>query len=449
MPTENATPNRAYPEPYASNDLSVDVARIVSAMRAIDEDMADLFSTIVGKASLASPAFTGTPTAPTAVAGTDSGQLATTAFVTAAVAALVDAAPGALNTLNELAAALGDDADFSATIAAALALRVRVDADQSLTHSQKGQGLANLGAGVLSGHRNKIINGDFNIWQRAVSQTSSGYGSDDRWANPHAGSTKTHSRQAFAPGQTDVPGNPQYFSRTVVTSSAGAGNYVAKYQRIEGVGTFAGKTATLVFYAKADAARNIALELRQDFGTGGSPSASVDGIGVQHVELTTSWQKFSIPIAVPSIAGKTLGSDLNDALGVNFWFDAGSTYDARTMSLGQQSGTFDIARVGMVEGDATAEEDPFSPRHVAQELALCQRYFERVAGTAFTIVTNFAPIYYYKVLKRDTPTLLNVVVNSGSGADVTALTYDARQGCFQSAGNSVYASIRVDADAEL
>jgi hypothetical protein len=75
------------------------------------------------KAPLASPAFTGTPTAPTATAGTSTTQLATTAFVAAAISALVDSAPGALDTLKELADALGDDSNFATTITAALALK--------------------------------------------------------------------------------------------------------------------------------------------------------------------------------------------------------------------------------------------------------------------------------------------------------------------------------------
>ena len=66
-------------------------------------------------APLASPALTGTPTAPTAGATTNTTQLATTAFVQTAVSSLVDSAPGTLDTLNELAAALGDDASFSTT----------------------------------------------------------------------------------------------------------------------------------------------------------------------------------------------------------------------------------------------------------------------------------------------------------------------------------------------
>ena len=73
------------------------------------------------KAPLASPALTGTPTAPTATVGTNTTQIATTAFVAAAVAALINAAPGALDTLDELAAALGDDANFAATMTSALA----------------------------------------------------------------------------------------------------------------------------------------------------------------------------------------------------------------------------------------------------------------------------------------------------------------------------------------
>ena len=59
--------------------------------------------------------------------------------------------------------------------------------------------------------KNRIINGNFDVWQRATSQTSSGYGSDDRWTNSNTGSTKTHSRQTFDLGQTDVPGNQHIF----------------------------------------------------------------------------------------------------------------------------------------------------------------------------------------------------------------------------------------------
>ncbi|WP_433915757.1 phage tail protein [Pectobacterium brasiliense] len=75
----------------------------------------------------ASPAFTGTPTAPTAASGSNDTQLATTAFVKAVVAALVNGSPAALDTLQELASALGNDPNFSTTVLNALAGKLAKD----------------------------------------------------------------------------------------------------------------------------------------------------------------------------------------------------------------------------------------------------------------------------------------------------------------------------------
>jgi hypothetical protein len=75
-------------------------------------------------APLASPALTGVPTAPTATAGTNTTQVATTAFVKTAVDNVVAAAPGALDTLDELAAALGDDANFATTVTNSIATKL-------------------------------------------------------------------------------------------------------------------------------------------------------------------------------------------------------------------------------------------------------------------------------------------------------------------------------------
>lgn len=70
--------------------------------------------------------------------------------ITAAVAALVNGSPGALDTLNELATAIGDDANFASTVTTALGNRLRFDAAQTLTAPQKAQGCANLGAAALA-----------------------------------------------------------------------------------------------------------------------------------------------------------------------------------------------------------------------------------------------------------------------------------------------------------
>lgn len=85
-----------------------------------------------GFAPKTNAALTGTPTAPTAAGGTNTTQIATTAFVAAAIAALIDGAPGAIDTLNELAAALGDDPNFATTVTNLIATK----ANSSHTHAQ-------------------------------------------------------------------------------------------------------------------------------------------------------------------------------------------------------------------------------------------------------------------------------------------------------------------------
>ena len=83
----------------------------------------NLTTDLAAKAPLASPDLTGTPTAPTANAGTNTTQIATTAFVQSAVTSLINGAPGALDTLDELAAALGDDANFASTVTNSLSAK--------------------------------------------------------------------------------------------------------------------------------------------------------------------------------------------------------------------------------------------------------------------------------------------------------------------------------------
>ena len=152
MPTENTTPNQGYQLPFAGNNLSDDVARVISAISAIDTDVASALSALAAKAGLASPAFTGTPTAPTPAPGTDTAQLATTAFLKAALDVIDGGAPGDLNTFNKLAAALGDDADYAASMVTALALKadkssvVPIDAAVSLSPEQITQFQANIAA---------------------------------------------------------------------------------------------------------------------------------------------------------------------------------------------------------------------------------------------------------------------------------------------------------------
>lgn len=257
------------------------------------------------------------------------------------------------------------------------------------------------------GFKNHIINGNFDVWQRGTSQTTSGYGSDDRWTNDNVGSTKTHSRVACTDTERALF-NASAFSRTVVTSVAGADSYVIKQQKIEDVTKLAGKTITLSFWAKADSNKNIAVEFQQRFGSGGTPSTDLYGISSQLVSLTTTWQKKTITVTLPSIVGKTLGTDgvHTSSTGVVFWFDAGSYFNSRAANLGQQSGTFDIAQVQLEEGSVAT---PFEQRPYGLELSLCQRYYEPVMayvnGMVYAGNGDYrGPNIKFKVTKRVTPT---------------------------------------------
>jgi hypothetical protein len=275
-----------------------------------------------------------------------------------------------------------------------------------------------LNGGPLAGFRNKLINGSFYIWQNGTTFTSSEYGAD-QWIHGRVGTTHTVTRQQFTVGQTAVPGEPEFFCRTVVSSVSGASNYSHLQQRIEGVRTYAGQQVTFRIWAMANATKSIAIECVQNFGTGGSPSAEVTSIGVTKTSIGTSWQSVPVTVTLPSISGKTIGTNNNDYLALIIWLDAGSTFNSRTSTLGQQSGTFDIAQVQMEPGSLAT---PFEQRPIGVELALCQRYFEvgtsGLTGYAAAGVGVGAHVSY-AVTKRAVPTLVVTPFNytnaSGSG----------------------------------
>ena len=229
--------------------------------------------------------------------------------------------------------------------------------------------VANLNGGPLAGFRNRIINGNFDVWQRGTSFSSPAIGAytADRWLVFYDGSgaTRTISRQSFTPGQTDVPNEPKYFLR-FAQSVAGSGSTLNSLdQRIEGVRPFAGQQVTLSFWAKAAANTTMpSVQLLQSFGVGGS--SPVYTTVVSNVAVTTSWQRFSYQVNVPSISGKTIGTP--DSLVLILTMPLNATF------------TVDIAQVQLEPGSVAT---PFEQRPIGTELALCQRYFQLFgAGTS-------------------------------------------------------------------
>jgi len=252
-----------------------------------------------------------------------------------------------------------------------------------------------LRPGVLD-PENRIINGAFDFWQRGTSFTSSGYGAD-RWSQAIDGGTVTQSRQAFALGDTFGNNNPTFFYRQTVSGQSTSAQYAIISHAVESVRSYAGQTITLLGWARrSSGSGNMAVEGGQVFGSGGSPSSTVL-LSPQTVTLTSSWAAFAVTIAVPSISGKTLGTNNNDYFRVSFWTSAGSTYNARTNSLGLQTIGVDLWGIHIKQGThTTSAVDLYRQPELGPELARCQRYYQvfvssgavfagRASGTAGVI----------------------------------------------------------------
>jgi hypothetical protein len=209
--------------------------------------------------------------------------------------------------------------------------------------------------------KNKIINGDFSIWQRGTSFTpmSNGTYGPDRWVFGLLGDVANVSRQAFTPN--DIAsigyGDAQYFMRMEVVSSNGSAR---AEQKIEDVRTLANQSVTVSLWAKANTTTSLDLLFLQNFGSGGSSQITLDS---QAVTLTTSWQRFSKTFTIPSVSGKTIGT--GSYLAVALRENTAST-----------NVTFDFWGV-QVEAGSVATPFTTATGTIQGELAACQRYYQR------------------------------------------------------------------------
>lgn len=299
--------------------------------------------------------------------------------------------------------------------------------------------MASTNGGQLAGLRNKIINGNMDIFQRgATAVTTNVYGPADRFINDSVVNTFSTTRGSFVSGETLFDtGGAQFYTQIAVTSVTAPGNYYKFAQNIENVRILAGQTVTVSFWAEAASGTpSIALEIFQNFGTGGtSVSPSVAGVG-QAQAITTTWAKYSKTFTIPSINGKTLGTNANTSFtSLNFWLDAGTNFSGvggRAAGIGPQvSKTISIAQVQLEIGPVAT---PFEQRPVGMELALCQRYYEVMpqAGTGSiqasigtgqnTSATAGSVPITFKVTKRATPEVTfsgSLRVSSAAGGDLT------------------------------
>jgi hypothetical protein len=285
------------------------------------------------------------------------------------------------------------------------------DADKYVYYT--GSAWADLISAAGSG--NAIINGAFDIWQRGTSFSlvngNVAYTADRFLAYSNGGSS-TYSQQAFTPGAAPVAGyEGAYFLREV----AGAGTLIYLEHKIEDVRTFAGQTATLSFWAKAGSAFTLSSEIASNFGSGGSTGATIT---TGSHSLTTSWARYTVTVAMPSLTGKTIGTGSS----INIVLTSAAT--AQTLDIwGVQ---FEVA--------STATAFKRNASNIQGELAACQRYYYAdipgnptgtgdSTGTRIAIapITTFlAANVKYPVPMRTAPTIY--VYGNGGSSNVVRRT---------------------------
>ena len=287
----------------------------------------------------------------------------------------------------------------------------------ALTSENNAETAALEAASYVNGKIDYVVDGDFNSWLEGTSHSLTGYGSATMWGIAKTTSTITLSRQPFTLGQVDVPGEPLYFCRSTVVSGGGTA-FARCSHNIESVRTLADKVATLSFYAKADSVKLLGLRLIQYAGSTGIGNS---WFGDTIFNLTSVWQKFTLTLNVPSIAGKTIAGG-DDSLGLQFWFDGTSGGAGAPEGLVAQSGTFDIARVRLVEGSIDGDHIQHT---LAEDTLKVGRYYQQGTGSMFSSNVTSGATYFistpYQTLMRAAPviTLTNAVNSSFSSTPGT------------------------------
>lgn len=288
---------------------------------------------------------------------------------------------------------------------------------------------ATIQANLKSGRRNLIVNGDFLVNQRGASLTPSfSQYTIDQWIAAIAldggsldGGSVSVDAIDFTLGQNDVPNNPEKFLQFDGHITSGGGNeFIAMQNKIERVENLSGLVAAFSFWVRGSIAGTAALQTSQNFGTGGSPSTEVD-IFAQDIDVTTSWVKQVIIVTVPSVSGKLLGTNNDDAIKFTFYNQVGTT---RAATIGVSAidfiGDLQIADVQVEQGSFSTDFDRLSR---ADALEAAKYYFQRFDFGEFDTLGQFTwnggasnimeSSYYLPVPMRSAP-VSSIITSTGS-----------------------------------
>jgi hypothetical protein len=214
--------------------------------------------------------------------------------------------------------------------------------------------------------------------------------------------------------------------QAVVVGGTGAGDYDQFFQRIENVRRLSGKTVMVSFWAAASSGTpKVGVSLDQNFGTGGSPSTAIQNTGTT-VTLSTTLTRYSVPFALGSTSGKTLGTNGDSNTQLNLWLSSGSTNNTRAGSIGVQSNTVSLWGVQLEVASTATPLEKVDPR---VDLSNCQRFYQIGAFSFIAYNTSAAAVgqsLSLPVTMRTTPT---VTSNYTTQTNATA-------GSIQAVGNA-------------
>ena len=202
---------------------------------------------------------------------------------------------------------------------------------------------------------------------------------------------------------------PKFVSQIQTTGQSGVAAFGFKDQRIEDVRTYAGQTVTFFGWAFRATPGNVAISLVQNFGTGGAPSAPVTVNATALIAVGAGITAWKYTVVVPSIVGKTIGTNENSYLEVRYWQSAGSNFNIETLSLGVANTTVTWANLHSRVGDLPLSAiNSYQPPDPTVEFQRCQRYLQFVTvgsvgnmyfGSGNALAHNFASNLFVKMYR--------------------------------------------------
>lgn len=343
---------------------------------------------------------------------------------------------------------------------------------QTLTPTQRGQARANIEAGAVAGFRDKLINGNGAINQRALATVAD----DTYWCDRHYALTQT---AAVTPSiLSDVANGLPSMMRLLQAQATAQRMGNAHILEAAVSKPLRGDTVTLGGRARCSSAQNLRYAILEWTGTADAVTSDVVNnwtsttytAGNFFLAGLTVAAVGSIALAANTITNWSLPATISGACNniiVLYWTEAAVA----------QNVTLDMAW-GLVEGNATAEVYPYELRHPQQELSLCQRFFEKsynvdvapgTVGNAGAIMKSldatqsFATLHFpFKTMKRAVPTCIPYSTNTGAANQMSGDAGNfsvslSRQGQFGfscgvsnvSIAASTFLSAHFTADAEL